>query len=584
MPRFFILILLCLIGTIVQSQPMNDECRGAIRIDNATNFCSPVNEYTNVDATQSNYGPAGCFNEVTRDVWFSFVALATDVSIIIKGNIGEDSGGTLTQPQAALYSGSCGGTLNEWKCLADLNGNNIIELNQSGLILGMTHYIRVDGINGSAGTFQLCIRNFQPPVAPGQDCNTASVLCDTTAFVVQTVTGAGQDPDEARNSCLGVLQDLNSEQQSTWFKWEAANDGMLEFTLTPLDSRDDIDFVVYELPGGLDDCANKVVLRCMATACLGPTGLNLSSTDDVEDSNCDAGEDGFVRAVQMETGKAYALLVNNFTSSGVGFSFEFGGTAEFAGPIPDFEIVPEQAACGDTITLNDLSVYPNGSISGYNWLFGEDANIPSSNQAGPNEIVYNSFGPKYVLLQIESDKGCLRSEIKRIDIDTCCAALGGSLTLDVINQNDLTCYNIPDGLIEVAGNSPYSSDYLYEFNGDGDFSPLFRFEDLEVGMYSILVQDRFGCLDSTTITLTQPEEIIVDAGEDQSSNLGEFITLEATYTPGGLIATGMWTSSNGDTISCLDPLCLSVSVLPPGPTEYIIAVVDEDGCVGKGYR
>lgn len=577
-------LLLVFIGFVVfaKAQVSNGDCWNAIRLNEVTEYCSDKEEFALEPDSDPFYQGPGCFTDSRNDVWFSFVATATNVSIIVNGASGNEAGGSLAEPQVALYSNLCGQSdIDILGCRADDGNNNIIELTRSGLMLGRTYFIQVDAAGMGTGTFQLCVRNFLPPVEPGQDCFSASILCDTTPFVVQAVTGAGVDPDEARNSCLGIIDFINSEDQSTWFKWEAANDGILEFVLTPLKADDDIDFVLYELPGGLDDCENKIVLRCMATACLGPTGLSANSNEIEEDANCDPGEDGFVSALLQDSGKAYALLINNFTSSGIGFAFEFGGTAEFAGPQVDFDVIPNDASCLDTLIFTNNSFYDNGSIVNYSWSFGEDASVETSSDFGPHEIVYNSFGEKYVLLQVESDKGCISYEIKTIEIDTCCSALDGSLDIEIVEAQDLTCFGIPDGLIEVQGTSSYPSRYQFDFNGMGEFTPISRFDDLDIGIYSIGVIDNFGCENSTEISLTQPEQILVDAGEDFSSELGENVEISATYTPPGLSVNGIWISSNGDSIICLDPLCLNVEVLPPGPTDYIVTVVDEDGCIGR---
>ena len=52
---------------------------------------------------------------------------------------------------------------------------------------------------------------------------------------------------------------FSEEKQTTWFKWIAKNNGTLTFTLTPNLLIDDLDFVVYELPGGINNCAGKLI-------------------------------------------------------------------------------------------------------------------------------------------------------------------------------------------------------------------------------------------------------------------------------------------------------------------------------------
>src|SRR5690606_21240626 len=184
--------------------------------------------------------------------------------------------------------------------------------------------------------------------------------------------------------------------------------GTLSFTLTPNKPSDDLDFAVFELPGGPDDCNNKVMLRCMASGenvgepfensepCTGPTGLSLTSTDLEEFPGCQPGNDNFVAALNMEAGKTYALIVNNFSNSGSGFSITWGGTGTFKGPLADFEIEPsEGVACEEDLLLVDVSSSQLGSIVAWNWNFGEGAVPQTAQTAGPHDISYLSVGKKF---------------------------------------------------------------------------------------------------------------------------------------------------------------------------------------------
>ena len=569
-------------GTWIFSQNLYDKCEDAFEILDISRWCSDHAGFSNLNASNENptRDVPSCWSQAKHDVWFTFIAQATDINVVVSGDIPNNSGGTLKNPQITLSYGDCAGELISWKCESDIAGNNIIELNQSGLIIGERYLLRVDGVEDNVGSFTLCIRNFNPPVVAGQDCSTAAVLCDTTSFVVQSVSGAGQFPDEANNTCLGGLG-INSEQQSVWYKWIAANDTTMIFTLTPLKADDDLDFVLYELPGGIDDCAGKVPIRCMATACLGPTGLDLTSNDLEEDLNCDPGEDGFIRFIEQEAGKAYALVINNFTTSGNGFAFEFGGGALIEGPEPDFEVVPDlDVACEDPLTVIDRSTFSNGSIVNWSWNFGKDALPLTAVGQGSHDMTYESFGSKYIILTVESDKGCIRTKIKKLEVDTCCGSLP-DLTIAIDSIKDLTCFGIPTGVIQLSGSGGTMAGYRFSINNDR-FRTINSFSNLDVGMYFLKIQDNHGCEDSTLVELFEPDPLMVNAGDDIQADLGYEVEFHAQFTPPFANVTSAWISSNGDSIVCLDPPeCLSVQVLPPGSTDYIITIVDEAGCTDR---
>ncbi|HMX38856.1 MAG TPA: hypothetical protein PKD78_00970, partial [Saprospiraceae bacterium] len=246
---------------LAMAQPGNDECAAPVALPDVFNYCSPVGAYSNTGATPSAYGPATCFDKTEGDVWFSFVAQATDVSIVVRGATLQAPGGTLKGPQMALYFGVCGGTINQLECQTDFVGAGLVEGYQGGLFVGSTYYIRVQGEAGNTGTFQICINNYNPPVDPKSDCPKASILCDKSPFVTQNVVGAGVDKSELNDAlCFSNGVPGNWETNSTWYVWTCSKSGTLEFTLTPLNVADDLDFALYRLPNGLDVAQVRVPL------------------------------------------------------------------------------------------------------------------------------------------------------------------------------------------------------------------------------------------------------------------------------------------------------------------------------------
>ncbi|MCY7328552.1 MAG: hypothetical protein LH618_08395, partial [Saprospiraceae bacterium] len=255
------LALLFAFGTLtilVAQAPTNDECTNPIILPEVVNYCSAVGAYTNVGATPSTYGAATCFGTTQNDVWFAFTPVATDVTITVRGATNQGAGGTLQNPQISIYFGTCGGTINQLECQSAPAGSDVAEAYQGGLFVGSTYLVRIQGAGGRTGTFQLCVNNYNPPVDPKSDCPQASILCDKSSFVVQKVTGAGQNISELTDAtCFSNGAPGNYETNSTWFVWTCSQTGTLEFTLTPLNVADDLDFVLYRLPNGIGNCQGK---------------------------------------------------------------------------------------------------------------------------------------------------------------------------------------------------------------------------------------------------------------------------------------------------------------------------------------
>jgi len=507
-------VLFCwLLSAGLLAQPSNDECDTAIEITEVTDWCSEPGAFTNAGATASGFGPATCFSGPGNDVWFRFTPVATDVVITIIGAANQVAGNTLRRPEVALYTGTCAGEINEEQCETDnRDGNNIIELYKGGLAVGLTYFIRVQGGGSQTGTFQLCIENFNPPVAPGGDCFDAAVLCNKDPFVVQQVTGGGSDPTEANDApCLANAGPGNVESNSTWFTWTAANDGTLEFTLTPLNPSDDLDFVVYELPNGPLNCADKVPIRCMASGsfefpspCMGPTGLREGEDDIAEPAGCnDPRQSNFLQPLDMEEGKSYALMVNNFSDTGNGFKVEFDGSGEFQGPQAAFTTdEPDNTVCvGGEISFADASAFALGSIVNWTWSFGEDAQPATLAGQGPHTVSYTSSGLKSVVLTIESDRGCVVTEIGTILVECCSDHFSVDATIA-----DLQCPDDNTGAIDLEVVNDYAPYSFQWSNGAGtrNITTLTR------GDYTVTISDAARCDTIVTFPVISPDTLNID--------------------------------------------------------------------------
>ncbi len=511
--RDYYLIACLLFGSVVATlaQPSNNTCTNPIQIPPSTSWCSGVGEFSNQGATPSGYSAATCFSNAGADVWFTFVPVATDITITVIGNIPQGSGGTLQTPEVVLYSGVCGGTFFQERCDAAIGNNNVVELYKGGLIIGQIYYIRVQGRNNRTGTFQLCINNYNPPAEPGADCFTASVLCDKNTFVVQQVTGPGQDPREANDApCLNIFPG-NVETNSTWFTWTAANDGSLTFVLHPLNPSDDLDFVVYELPEGPLNCRNKRVLRCMASGdnrfpsrCMGPTGLREGSTDTSEPPGCnDPRQDNFLAPLQMRAGVTYALFVNNFSATGNGFRIEFGGSGDFQGPDADFTVSePDLTACvGQPFTFTDASTINPGTIDAWEWRFGPTASQPTVNTRGAHTITFNRPGTKPVVLTVTSNRGCKVTTVKTVNVECC-----PDHFTDSGIANNTTCRDAQDGSISLNVRSNYAP-YTYAWSNGAATDNV---TGLAPGSYTVTVTDQATCNTVLTFDITQPPPFTFD--------------------------------------------------------------------------
>lgn len=540
----------------------NNNCTGATLIADPANFCSALQAGTTTGATGSSQPASSCFGATMRDVWYRFTAVASEVTIVINGDTELTPGGTLTQPSVGLYSGTCS-NLTEIACAEDggfLFGDNIVELRRSGLTPGTEYFIRVAGV--FAGTFQYCVRNFAFGGGVSGDCPVAIVLCDKSPFNVQAVTGPGSNDTEMDDAnCFNDGIPLSAvEQNSTWYVFTAANNGTLEFTLTPNNPDDDLDFVLYRLPNGPGNCSGKQVLRCMASGddatfghfCVGPTGLNAASTDISEPPGCPPGSDRFLSSVNMTAGTTYALVVNNFSSSGNGFQMVWGGTGEFRGPKAGIKTNdPDNKIClGQSLIFSDSSTSNGNAITSYNWNFGVGANVATATGIGPHTITYQTPGTKIVSLKIKTPNGCEVNTTRQIDVTNCCT-LTPQVTLDTLNCSARAAVRVPvaTGTVTIKWS-----------NGQTGETTIFD----TAGNHSVTVEDAAGCVGTVSfvVVLPQKPQIRVNIAPGCSS-----AAASATVTSGKAPYTITWsTGATG----------LSVAGLAAG--SYMASVTDANGC------
>ncbi len=115
---------------------------------------------------------------------------------------------------------------------------------------------------------------------------------------------------------------------------------------------------------------------------------------------------------------------------------------------------------------------------------------------------------------------------------------------DIINQTNVSCYGGNDGsaTVQAKGGTP---DYIYVWP-DGQTGPTAT--NLAAGEYEVNILDANGCETFITVTITEPGEIIPNAGPDQvlgcgfnSTQLEAEIDLDVDGNP----ISGIWTIVNG---------------------------------------
>jgi Secretion system C-terminal sorting domain len=399
------------------AQLPGDNCANAIELPLVSEYCSGYAAFTTQNYSSSNITEPACWS-YGNDIWFSFMALGESASISVRGFSTSGSGGTMSAPTFSLFSTPNCISFIDLVCATTIS-NGLAMLNTQSLTIGATHYIRVKNEDIEPGSFELCFNSYFQTDSISSDCPTALNICDKTTKVLSYITGTGVLA-EGEGSCLASIP--LAETNSTWVSWVCDQPGTFTFELTPINASDDLDFALYRLNNGLGDCSNNELLRCCASGdftipsvCMGSTGLSLTATDLTENAGCvaDSNKDNHVRYLDMSAGETYGLLVNNFTSTGNGFSISFGGTATLKGADADFDIaVADTSQNNDIFEFTDLSNSLTGTITSWEWHFGANATPPSETTQGPHTVNYSTYGTKVISLEIETAEGCKVQVVK----------------------------------------------------------------------------------------------------------------------------------------------------------------------------
>jgi trimeric autotransporter adhesin len=145
---FFLLFLFLAPGVYAQA-PSNDDCGGAILLNQGTACVNTAGTMANATASVAPLG--GCAGIVKYDVWYYFIASSSNVTITLSS-----LGLNFVNPGIEILSGSCAGGFAAVSCIS---GTTLV---YNTLTVGATYYVRVystsvGAIPTTAAGFNICL-------------------------------------------------------------------------------------------------------------------------------------------------------------------------------------------------------------------------------------------------------------------------------------------------------------------------------------------------------------------------------------------------------------------------------------------
>lgn len=187
--------------------------------------------------------------------------------------------------------------------------------------------------------------------------------------------------------------------------------------------------------------------------------------------------------------------------------------------------------------------------------------------SGSDQSKLNDLPAGEYVLSVTDENGCLMEA-------TAIVTQPDRLEL-AIETEDVTCYGDRDGTIYMdldGGTQPYS----YSLDNQ-NFNGASTIVGLTAGTYDLFIRDANGCRIFDNATINEPDEFIVDAGEDRRAiNLGDTIQLFADQMNGEAPIVYEWSSQVDSVLSCM--VCRSPFVETQNTVTLYLDAYDARGC------
>ena len=526
MKNIFTTIFVSFITVSFYGQCMQDECHNVLTA--LPGCCSG----TTVGASPGDYGDFDCLNlggtTGNNDVWMYFEPAVADNGNYLQLDIDNITQDGITQWVVFRHesSSSCGSLNSNAQVIG--NGCNTLAGDGVGgttwtdtaafpLQFGESYWIflSIDEENGGTpGTFEVCISSVTPPPpTPGQDCITATPLCNenSSGFSIGNLQAGAGAVVENGYGCIGT------EQNSQWYTFTVSETGTFAMNVDPVTmysvvqcagsgtldcdgNGDDYDFLMLDITASAGSVcptdaagADTVVVGglsvgCDYSGCQGSTGFGadynalfglLGSTQAATNDLCTEATQCVVigptgscsttpqwnaTSPTLTAGNTYAVMIQNYSGSTGGVTVDFAGTAVI-GPTSttaDFASGIVLFGCELTLSLTN-AIVPNYT---YTWDYGNGDSYTGST---PPVYNYTTPGTYFLTLSVVDSVGCTVSKQQQIDVAVC-----SPLPVEMISFTGTSNINTSSIDLKWVTASEANNDFFTiekSINGT-DFTPL----------------------------------------------------------------------------------------------------------------
>ncbi len=424
-----------------------------------------------------------------------------------------------------------------------------------------------DNANGCTAEQSFTIeQDVNPPSADIQAITSSTISCTEPSLVF---TGAGSSVNNPNGGTLTYQWVLNNNPiiGATSDQVEISQPGTLVLEVTNTINGCTTASIIMDVDVS-DDVPNVTIAPSGLLSCIVDEVPVIATDNSVNPDNNTylwTGPGTIVGETTLNptvsTTGVYTLNIEN-TVSGCDISITTTINGDFDAPNA-FANATDQFDCiTDEVTL-DGNGSTTGSTISYEW--STVTGVIESGQTTFNPVV--SAPGDYTLLVTDNGNGCTSIAVVTVSANTDVPTIAGFQAIDP------NCFGENNGSITLDDVTGGQQPYLYSIDG-GALAPINQFSFLGAGEYNILVQDANGCETNQSITITDPQELLVELGDNQTIGLGDEFQLSAQIV--GAYDTIMWSAN------CPDSLCADqpeFSVSPLNTVSYFVTVVDGNGCI-----
>lgn len=300
-----------------------------------------------------------------------------------------------------------------------------------------------------------------------------------------------------------------------------------------------------------------------------PTTCDLYATLSATPVSCNGGADGSVTVVPTLGTGPYNIMwsTNDISATVTGLAagtYDVTVTDVTGCSVVGNVTIGEPAALAlttgttdETCADNDGSAYVmvSGGAEPYTYAWNTAPTVT-------NDTAYNLAAGTYTVTVTDAN-GC--TAITSATVNDACSA-GCTMSISATTTNPI-CYGETTGSIAIT---PSLGTYPYTY----DWSTLTPSTDstsggLAAGVYSVIVTDALNCKDSTTIIITQPDELELFFGATATTCAGNDGVANVTATGGTGAYLFGWNTN---------PIQLGPQIIGLTPGYYAAGVIDANGC------